>query len=466
MQFFIRTVESKQQQTAPSMLLAVFCHLCITEFFHCARVSASPTSSHRISPAISSSQWLSCSATRWQRTLSTSCLVKLRFQSSFARTASGNVEKAEHGRLRGGGRGGGSSESGESSSSSGSGRLVLTHSTHIAGLVPVLRRLAAAPGVATVVPGRLYISGGGGGGGSGGGGAAPAVRVTVPTGRGFKLLARRGTQTQASRAHLGVSGWPRPIPRRVARRRCSCAAVDLPLPDHERSRGGARSCVGPPGRALALQADRLDRWNQPIRGSGLPTVGLGRSVVRGGDCSFSPPPPPVRACSRACGLAVRPGGAGGVCCHGAGARRRGGRPPRRPGAMTPSAPLWSDESRRLPPAWTGLCPRPPAPRARSVHKSHGPFLSACAVRLLRPGRLAVRDRPHRPRHGRHPATRCAERLATLCLALHKRRFFITHAHTHSNSHARTHARSLSLSLARSPGEIPAVRGRASSQAPR
>jgi hypothetical protein len=81
---------------------------------------------------------------------------------------------------------------GNASGGGGAGRLVLTHSTHIPGLVPLLRRLATTPGVDTIVPGRLYA-----GCGSGrGGGAGPAVRVTVPTGHGFKLLARHGSQTQ------------------------------------------------------------------------------------------------------------------------------------------------------------------------------------------------------------------------------------------------------------------------------
>ncbi|GAB4442989.1 MAG: DUF2103 domain-containing protein [Anaerolineae bacterium] len=35
------------------------------------------------------------------------------------------------------------------------GRLVLNHSTHIDGLLPLLERLAGQPGIKTVTPGRL-----------------------------------------------------------------------------------------------------------------------------------------------------------------------------------------------------------------------------------------------------------------------------------------------------------------------
>jgi hypothetical protein len=94
--------------------------------------------------------------------------------------------------IRGGGGSDGRAIRGNDSGGSSAGRLVLTHSTHIPGLVPLLRRLATTPGVATIVPGRLYAGGGCGGGR----GAGPAVRVTVPTGHGFKLLARHGSQTQ------------------------------------------------------------------------------------------------------------------------------------------------------------------------------------------------------------------------------------------------------------------------------
>ncbi|MCB0213009.1 MAG: hypothetical protein KDJ52_26940 [Anaerolineae bacterium] len=63
-----------------------------------------------------------------------------------------------------------------------SGRLVLNHSTHIPGLIPVLTRLAEQPGIQTVTPGRLARVKG-----------RPIplkIRVTVPITGGHKMQAR------------------------------------------------------------------------------------------------------------------------------------------------------------------------------------------------------------------------------------------------------------------------------------
>ncbi|MCB0197263.1 MAG: hypothetical protein KDJ65_35275 [Anaerolineae bacterium] len=63
-----------------------------------------------------------------------------------------------------------------------SGRLVLNHSTHIPGLIPVLTRLADQPGIQTVTPGRLARVKG-----------RPVplkIRVTVPITGGHKMQAR------------------------------------------------------------------------------------------------------------------------------------------------------------------------------------------------------------------------------------------------------------------------------------
>lgn len=68
------------------------------------------------------------------------------------------------------------------------GRLVLNHSTHVEGLIPVLRRVAALPGVHAVVPGRLSTTRCSAEG--------LALRVTTRVPGGFKLLARRGTAVQ------------------------------------------------------------------------------------------------------------------------------------------------------------------------------------------------------------------------------------------------------------------------------
>lgn len=68
------------------------------------------------------------------------------------------------------------------------GRLVLNHSTHIAGLIPVLERLIYVPGIQTITPaviGRVK-------------GHSPQLRlrISVPIRGGFKLLARQGKSVQ------------------------------------------------------------------------------------------------------------------------------------------------------------------------------------------------------------------------------------------------------------------------------
>ena len=77
---------------------------------------------------------------------------------------------------------------GNTAEESGSGRVVINHSTHIPGLLPVLQRLVQTKGIRTAVPGRLYTAGGNE--------PSLALRITVPTEGGFKLLARKGSQTQ------------------------------------------------------------------------------------------------------------------------------------------------------------------------------------------------------------------------------------------------------------------------------
>jgi hypothetical protein len=62
------------------------------------------------------------------------------------------------------------------------GRLVLNHSTHIPGLIPVLAKLAEQPGIKTVTPGRLARVKG-----------RPTplkIKVTVPISGGHKMQAR------------------------------------------------------------------------------------------------------------------------------------------------------------------------------------------------------------------------------------------------------------------------------------
>lgn len=68
------------------------------------------------------------------------------------------------------------------------GRLVLTHSTHLPGLIPLLTRLAEQPDIKTVTPGRLARVQG-----------RPIplkVKVSVPVSGGYKLQARAQSNVQ------------------------------------------------------------------------------------------------------------------------------------------------------------------------------------------------------------------------------------------------------------------------------
>lgn len=69
-----------------------------------------------------------------------------------------------------------------------SGRLVLNHSTHLDGLIPVLERLIQYPGIRTVTPGVLGRARG----------HIPKLklRVSVPIRGGFKAIARYGKTVQ------------------------------------------------------------------------------------------------------------------------------------------------------------------------------------------------------------------------------------------------------------------------------
>jgi hypothetical protein len=73
-------------------------------------------------------------------------------------------------------------------SASQNGRLVLNHSTHLPGLLPILERLSQSSGVQTVTPGvianvRAHSPN-------------MVVKVSVPIRGGFKLIARRGKTVQ------------------------------------------------------------------------------------------------------------------------------------------------------------------------------------------------------------------------------------------------------------------------------
>jgi hypothetical protein len=68
------------------------------------------------------------------------------------------------------------------------GRVVITHSTYVEGLIPVLKRLAAIPGIDTVTPAVISRVRG----------RSPVLRlrISAPISGGFKLLARRGSSAQ------------------------------------------------------------------------------------------------------------------------------------------------------------------------------------------------------------------------------------------------------------------------------
>ncbi|MBM5801513.1 MAG: hypothetical protein FJ077_11935 [Cyanobacteria bacterium K_DeepCast_35m_m2_023] len=68
------------------------------------------------------------------------------------------------------------------------GRLVITHSTYVEGLIPVLRRLAREPRIDTITPAVISRVRG----------RSPTLqlRISTPISGGHKLVARRGTSVQ------------------------------------------------------------------------------------------------------------------------------------------------------------------------------------------------------------------------------------------------------------------------------
>ena len=68
------------------------------------------------------------------------------------------------------------------------GRVVLNHSTHVEGLIPILKKLATIPGVSTITPGVLRRMR-----------SRPSplsIRLSVPIRGGFKMQAKKGTTVQ------------------------------------------------------------------------------------------------------------------------------------------------------------------------------------------------------------------------------------------------------------------------------
>ncbi|MBE9050394.1 DUF2103 domain-containing protein [Nostocales cyanobacterium LEGE 11386] len=68
------------------------------------------------------------------------------------------------------------------------GRLVWNHSTHIAGLIPILERLCRQDGIQTVTPGVI--------GRVKGHSPKMQLRVSVPIRGGYKVIARQGKTVQ------------------------------------------------------------------------------------------------------------------------------------------------------------------------------------------------------------------------------------------------------------------------------
>jgi hypothetical protein len=77
------------------------------------------------------------------------------------------------------------------------GRVVITHSTYVEGLIPLLRRLAKEPGIETVTPAVITRVKGPSSG--------LKLRVSIPITGGFKLLARRGSSAQEVFVITGLS---------------------------------------------------------------------------------------------------------------------------------------------------------------------------------------------------------------------------------------------------------------------
>ena len=65
------------------------------------------------------------------------------------------------------------------------GRLVITHSTYVEGLIPWLKVLARDPEIQTITPGVIARVRGHSSG--------LQLRVSIPVTGGFKVLARKGT---------------------------------------------------------------------------------------------------------------------------------------------------------------------------------------------------------------------------------------------------------------------------------
>ncbi|MCP9774473.1 DUF2103 domain-containing protein [Cyanobium sp. WAJ14-Wanaka] len=68
------------------------------------------------------------------------------------------------------------------------GRLVITHSTYVEGLIPLLQKLVKEPGIETITPAVISRVRGRS--------IGLRLRVSAPIRGGYKLMARRGTSAQ------------------------------------------------------------------------------------------------------------------------------------------------------------------------------------------------------------------------------------------------------------------------------
>ncbi|WP_398333263.1 DUF2103 domain-containing protein [Vulcanococcus sp.] len=87
------------------------------------------------------------------------------------------------------------------------GRLVITHSTYLEGLIPLLKRLVQDPAIDTITPAVIARVRG----------RAPELRlrVSTPISGGWKLVARRGSSAQEV---FVVTTLPAPeLEQRIAR---------------------------------------------------------------------------------------------------------------------------------------------------------------------------------------------------------------------------------------------------------
>ena len=78
------------------------------------------------------------------------------------------------------------------------GRVVITHSTYLEGLIPLLKALAREGGIDTVTPAVICRVRGRS--------ESLRLRVSTPITGGFKLVARRGSSAQEV---FVITGWDR-----------------------------------------------------------------------------------------------------------------------------------------------------------------------------------------------------------------------------------------------------------------